>query len=158
MFSGLELEYKEFQNEFSNYYENYFTLRQKQNFKLDLIWQSMRYSFDSGGKRFRPFLSYLVAKTFLTESQKISSIALACEMVHTYSLIHDDLPCMDNDDFRRGIETNHRKFGEDVALLAGDALQAEAVVVGEGKAIGVRGSLVGSICSLVDDIGARVGD
>lgn len=126
MFLGLESEYQDFQNQFSKYSENYFSARAKQNPKLALLWQSIRYSFDSGGKRFRPFLSYLISKTYNINSEKVFSIALACEMIHTYSLIHDDLPCMDNDDLRRGIPTNHKKFGEDIALLAGDALQTEA--------------------------------
>lgn len=126
MFLGLESEYIDFQNQFSKFSENYFSTRAKQSPKLELLWQSIRYSFDSGGKKFRPFLSYLISKTYNIDLEKVFSIALACEMIHTYSLIHDDLPCMDNDDLRRGIPTNHKKFGEDIALLAGDALQAEA--------------------------------
>ena len=124
MFLGLEKEYQDFQNVFSEYSRNYFSVMK--NTCPDVLWQSMKYSFDSGGKRFRPFLTYLVSKTYGIDSEKIMSVALACEFIHTYSLIHDDLPCMDNDDFRRGQPTNHKKFGDDIALLAGDALQSEA--------------------------------
>jgi len=124
VFLGLETEYKKFNNQFSEFFEKYNSVRKK--YIPAILWQSMTYSFDSGGKRFRPFLSYLIAETLGVDSKKIMSVALAVEMIHTYSLIHDDLPCMDNDDFRRGQPTNHKKFGEDIALLAGDALQAEA--------------------------------
>ena len=76
----------------------------------------------SGGKRFRPFLAYLVFKLFAADLNKIKNLCLALEMIHTYSLIHDDLPCMDNDDLRRGKPTNHKVFSEDISLLAGDGL------------------------------------
>jgi geranylgeranyl diphosphate synthase type II len=88
--------------------------------------ESISYSYSRGGKRFRPVLSLLLAEGFAVHPQKVLPWALAVEMVHTYSLIHDDLPCMDNDDLRRGEPTNHKVFGETTALLAGDALQAEA--------------------------------
>ncbi len=124
MFLGLESEYSDFKIEFSAYAENYFHIREKM--MPSILNESIRYSFDSGGKRFRPFLSYLISKAFNVDTKKIMSLALATEFIHTYSLIHDDLPCMDNDDLRRGQPTNHKKFGADIALLAGDALQAEA--------------------------------
>lgn len=88
--------------------------------------KSFAYSFSQGGKRFRPVISLLIGEAFGVPPQKILPWALAIEMIHTYSLIHDDLPCMDNDDFRRGEPTNHKVFGEDIALLAGDLLQTEA--------------------------------
>jgi geranylgeranyl diphosphate synthase type II len=80
----------------------------------------------SGGKRFRPFLTYLVFKLFSKNIEKIKNLCLALEMIHTYSLIHDDLPCMDNDDLRRGQPTNHKVFSEDISLLAGDGLLTDA--------------------------------
>jgi geranylgeranyl diphosphate synthase type II len=86
----------------------------------------MSYSLHNGGKRFRPQLCLTLAETFGVSPQKILPWAAAVEMVHTYSLIHDDLPCMDDDDERRGQPTNHKKFGEATALLAGDALLTEA--------------------------------
>ncbi|GIL18180.1 MAG: farnesyl diphosphate synthase [Oligoflexia bacterium] len=88
--------------------------------------QSMEYSATKGGKRFRPVLCYLIAEAFGVHPQKVTPFACAVEMIHTYSLIHDDLPCMDNDDVRRGEPTNHKVYGEAVALLAGDALLTEA--------------------------------
>ncbi len=89
---------------------------------------SIEYSLISSGKRFRPILCLIMSEA-LARSDKIEPIfpfACAVEMVHTYSLIHDDLPCMDNDDLRRGKPTNHKVFGESIALLAGDALLTEA--------------------------------
>lgn len=88
--------------------------------------RSMQYSAMNGGKRFRPVLSLLIGEMFGTASDRILPFATAVEYVHTYSLIHDDLPCMDNDDIRRGKPTNHKIYGEDFALLAGDALLTEA--------------------------------
>ncbi len=87
---------------------------------------SMRYSLKSKGKRFRPFLSYLIMQAFGKSFESVMAWCLAIELIHTYSLIHDDLPCMDNDDIRRGLPTNHKVFGEDIALLAGDSLISEA--------------------------------
>lgn len=88
--------------------------------------EAMYYSAGSGGKRFRPVLSLLVAELFAVPAARVLPFAAAVEFVHTYSLIHDDLPCMDNDDFRRGKPTNHKVYGETTALLAGDALLTEA--------------------------------
>jgi geranylgeranyl diphosphate synthase type II len=87
---------------------------------------SIEYSLLRGGKRFRPVLCLLVAETFAVTPKRVLPLACAIEMIHTYSLIHDDLPCMDNDDIRRGEPTNHKVFGETTALLAGDALLTEA--------------------------------
>lgn len=83
---------------------------------------SMRYSLEAGGKRVRPTLVLLFARLLGAEEEKALPFACAIEMIHTYSLIHDDLPCMDDDDLRRGKPSNHKVFGEDTALLAGDAL------------------------------------
>ena len=91
-----------------------------------VLYQSMRYSLLSGGKRIRPVLTLEFARISGVDWQKALQFACALEMVHTYSLIHDDLPCMDNDTLRRGKPTNHVKFGETMATLAGDALQPEA--------------------------------
>lgn len=88
--------------------------------------QSMEYSFLGSGKRFRPVLALLISEAFAVGPQRVLPWAAAIEMVHTYSLIHDDLPCMDNDDVRRGRPTNHKVYGETTALLAGDALLSEA--------------------------------
>ena len=87
---------------------------------------SMHYSLTAGGKRLRPVLVLAFCRACGGDVQKALPVACALEMVHTYSLIHDDLPCMDNDDLRRGKPTNHVIYGECTATLAGDALQAEA--------------------------------
>jgi geranylgeranyl diphosphate synthase type II len=89
--------------------------------------EAMRYSLLAGGKRVRPVLALATARALGTEPERFLPVACAIELVHTYSLIHDDLPAMDDDDLRRGLPTAHVKYGEDVAILAGDGLFAEAV-------------------------------
>jgi len=84
--------------------------------------QAIRYGMEAGGKRIRPALVMAFCELFGGDIEQALPLAVAIEMVHSYSLIHDDLPCMDNDDFRRGRPSCHKKFGEAVALLAGDAL------------------------------------
>ena len=86
------------------------------------LYESMRYSLLGGGKRIRPILTMAAAEAVGTQDDRILPFAAALEFVHTYSLVHDDLPAMDNDDFRRGRPTNHKSFGEGMAILAGDAL------------------------------------
>ncbi|MDN4607777.1 polyprenyl synthetase family protein [Sporosarcina highlanderae] len=89
--------------------------------------ESMLYSVNAGGKRIRPLLVLAVLDDFGKEASEDGlKVACAAELIHTYSLIHDDLPCMDDDDFRRGKPTNHKVFGEATAVLAGDALQTIA--------------------------------
>lgn len=92
-----------------------------------ILFDAMRYSVFSGGKRFRPILVILVAKSFKVSHDKVMPIACAIEFIHTFSLIHDDLPAIDNDKLRRGKPTCHIKFGEDIAILAGDALFSESL-------------------------------
>ncbi|MBA3301116.1 MAG: polyprenyl synthetase family protein [Thermoleophilaceae bacterium] len=87
----------------------------------------MRYSLLAGGKRIRPVLSLATAEALEREHDEVLPLAAALELIHTYSLIHDDLPAMDDDDLRRGRPTCHKAFGEDVAILAGDGLFAEAI-------------------------------
>jgi geranylgeranyl diphosphate synthase type II len=88
--------------------------------------EAMRYSLLAGGKRIRPVLALSTASAIGREPEWVLPLAVAIELIHTYSLIHDDLPAMDDDDLRRGRPTCHRAFGEDVAILAGDGLYAEA--------------------------------
>lgn len=88
--------------------------------------QAIRWSLFAGGKRFRPALVFAVGKTFGADENKLLKAAAAIEMIHTYSLIHDDLPAMDDDDLRRGKATCHVQFDEATAILAGDVLQALA--------------------------------
>jgi geranylgeranyl diphosphate synthase type II len=90
---------------------------------------AMAYSVNLGGKRLRPSLVLLTAKIFGGDEKEAMPMAMAMEMIHTYSLIHDDLPAMDDDDLRRNMPTNHIKFGEAMAILAGDALLNEAMTM-----------------------------
>ena len=98
----------------------------ERGYDFDGLLDAMDYSLTAGGKRIRPVLTLEFARLNGLEPERALPIACAVEMLHTYSLIHDDLPCMDNDDLRRGKPTNHKVFGESTAVLAGDALQAEA--------------------------------
>src|SRR6266700_1780648 len=90
------------------------------------IHKAMRYSLFAGGKRMRPALSLAAAEACGGSAVDALPLACAVECIHTYSLVHDDLPAMDNDDYRRGKLTNHKVFGESIAILAGDALLTQA--------------------------------
>jgi geranylgeranyl diphosphate synthase type II len=104
--------------------ESYFSNRGTYEKK---IFEAMAYSLNAGGKRIRPLLFLLSYNMFSSDYRKAIPVAGAIEMIHTYSLIHDDLPAMDNDDLRRGRPTNHKVFGEAIAILAGDGLLNEAM-------------------------------
>ena len=107
--------------------------------------EAMRWSLFGGGKHFRPALLFAVGRALGAPDGKLVRTAAAVEMIHTYSLIHDDLPSMDDDDLRRGRETCHKKFGEATAILAGDALQVlafQAIAEDAMLADGVRVELV----------------
>lgn len=108
------------------YLEDYFKDKGRYN---RIIYDSCSYSLNIGGKRIRPILLALTYYIYKEDYKKIMPMAAAIEMIHTYSLIHDDLPCMDDDDFRRGQPTNHIKFSENIAVLAGDALLNEAMII-----------------------------
>lgn len=113
-------------HEVNEYLKNYFKNKGSYN---KLIYDSVSYSLNVGGKRIRPILMLLVYNMYKGKWKDIIDMAIAIEMIHTYSLIHDDLPCMDDDDLRRGMPTNHKKFGENIAVLAGDALLNEAMLL-----------------------------
>ncbi len=97
--------------------------------EAEIVLKAMEYSFFAGGKRFRPILALTACEALGFNSEDIIPACLAIEMIHSYSLIHDDLPAMDNDDFRRGKPSNHKVFGEGTAILAGDALLTEAFYI-----------------------------
>jgi geranylgeranyl diphosphate synthase type II len=138
--------------------------------------EAMRYSLLAGGKRIRPVLALATARAAGREPREVLPLAAALELIHTYSLIHDDLPAMDDDDLRRGRPTCHVKYGEDVAILAGDGLYAEAfrhvlshqagepahilaAVAELAAATGVNGMVGGQyidVRGLVDDGGASL--
>ena len=102
---------------------------------IRVLLDSERYSLFAGGKRIRPLLTLEFCRMFGGEEEAALPFACAVEMIHTYSLIHDDLPCMDNDDMRRGKPTNHKVFGEAIALLAGDALLTGAFEVAASNVV-----------------------
>ena len=131
---------------------------------------AMRYSLLAGGKRVRPVLALATARAIGAEAESALPYAAALELIHTYSLIHDDLPAMDDDDLRRGRATNHKVYGEDVAILAGDGLYAEAfrhvlehqrgdarhvlAALGElASATGVNGMVGGQWLDVADEAG-----
>ena len=94
--------------------------------EIPVIYEAMKYSLLAGGKRLRPILAIMACELFDGDIKEVLTFACSIEMIHTYSLIHDDLPAMDNDDYRRGKLSNHKVFGEGFAILAGDALLNKA--------------------------------
>ena len=124
-----------------------------------VLYDSMKYSLSAGGKRLRPFLAVVVSQLLGHQKEMVMPYACALEFIHTYSLIHDDLPALDNDDLRRGKPSNHKVFGEDIAILAGDALNTDAFSIlfkhGRGnfakggqylsKAVGGQGMVLGQV-------------
>ncbi|MEG1244750.1 MAG: polyprenyl synthetase family protein, partial [Oscillospiraceae bacterium] len=116
----------ECRDEINKYLKSYFENKGTYN---KIIYDASGYSLNIGGKRIRPILTLLTYNLYEKDWESIMEMACAIEMIHTYSLVHDDLPCMDNDDLRRGMPTNHKKFGEDIAVLAGDALLNEAMML-----------------------------
>jgi len=132
-----------------------------------VLLQAMFYSATAGGKRIRPLFVYASGRALNLQENTLDSIAVAIELIHTYSLIHDDLPCMDDDDLRRGQPSCHRKFDEATAILAGDALQAlafeilaadttlcanpqqqAAIILGLARACGAGGMAGGQVLDL----------
>lgn len=118
----------------------------------DTVVEAMRYSVENGGKRIRPILALLSCKMCGGDILDVLDFACALEMIHTYSLIHDDLPCMDNDDMRRGKPSCHIKFGEEYALLAGDALLTFAFEVAS-KANVSEIKRIRAVCALSESAG-----
>ena len=138
--------------------------------ETDVIVESMRYSLMAGGKRVRPMLCFAATEMFGGSLEVAAPTAVGLEMIHTMSLIHDDLPSMDNDDFRRGKPTNHKVYGEEMAILAGDALLSHAfehigretpktvpadrtlrVIVDVGKCVGSEGLVGGQVVDIMSE-------
>jgi geranylgeranyl diphosphate synthase type II len=115
--------------------------------------EAMRYSVLAGGKRVRPVLALATAHAIGVEAGRILPLALSVELIHTYSLIHDDLPAMDDDDLRRGRPTSHKMFGEDVAILSGDALYAEAFALVLGRQPGEPADVLAAAARLATATG-----
>lgn len=119
-------ELKQFQNIVNNELQKYV---KKEKCPEEILNNSMEYSLMAGGKRLRPILAIATYQLFKNDYEKIMPYAIALEMVHNFSLIHDDLPGIDNDDFRHGKPTNHKQFNEATAILAGDGLLNGAFIV-----------------------------
>jgi geranylgeranyl diphosphate synthase type II len=121
--------------------------------------EAMRYSLLAGGKRIRPVLALATARALGAEPQDVLPAAAAIELIHTYSLIHDDLPAMDDDELRRGMPTSHVKFGEDVAILAGDGLFAEATRLFSERQQGEPAAVLAALAELAaaTGVGGMVG-
>ena len=117
----------DYNQDYNRYLERFNCVLNSYISKLDketpeIIRESISYSVLNGGKRIRPVLCYVVADMLGVELDAVDNYALAIELIHSYSLVHDDLPAMDNDDYRRGQLSTHKKFGEAFGILAGDAL------------------------------------
>lgn len=125
----------------------------------ETIHRAMRYSLFAGGKRIRPILCIEAARTVSDADDGVTAAACALEMIHTYSLIHDDLPALDNDDYRRGKPTNHKVFGDAMAILAGDALLTIAFqVLAELPAPAARVvKLIGELSTASGTVGGMIG-
>jgi geranylgeranyl diphosphate synthase type II len=117
--------------------------------------EAMRYSLLAGGKRIRPVLCLATAEALGRPPAEVLPLAAAIEMIHTYSLIHDDLPAMDDDDLRRGQPTCHVAFGEDVAILAGDGLFAEALRLALSEQTGEPANVLAAVSEVVGAAGVR---
>ena len=118
------MKFNEMKKEINEFLLNYFSNKGTYN---KVIYDSASYSLNIGGKRIRPILMLLIYSMYKENWRDILEFSSAIEMIHTYSLIHDDLPCMDDDDLRRGKPTNHKVYGENIAVLAGDTLLNEAM-------------------------------
>jgi geranylgeranyl diphosphate synthase type II len=117
--------------------------------------QAMRYSLLAGGKRIRPVLALATAEALDRQPAELLPLAAAIEMIHTYSLIHDDLPAMDDDELRRGKPTCHVAFGEDVAILAGDGLFAEALHLVLSEQEGEPAGVLAAVAEVLRAVGVR---
>ena len=149
---NLELRSGVYREHIENYLKNLYSSYDDE--PQQSLFEAMKYSLLAGGKRLRPIFAFEFCRLCGADWQKATPFAAAVEMIHTYSLIHDDLPAMDNDDFRRGRPTNHKVYGEAMAILAGDALLTDAFSVAstarlEGNAmadaIGILSGCAGSL-------------
>ena len=142
-------EYREFiENYLKNIYPEF-----REEPQRDLF-DAMEYSLLAGGKRLRPIFVLDFCRMCGGNWQQAAPFAAALEMIHTYSLIHDDLPCMDNDDFRRGSPTNHKVYGETMAILAGDALLTDAFLVAASAKLPNPGDMALAISILAQNAGS----
>ena len=141
--------YREFIEEYlRSFYGRFHDLPQKK------LFDAMEYSLFAGGKRIRPILTLEFCRVCGRDYREAAPFAAAIEMIQTYSLIHDDLPCMDNDDFRRGKPTNHKVFGEGMAVLAGDALLTDAFMAASSTKLSDPAAMSDAIAVLAECTGS----
>ena len=142
-------EYREYiENYLKEFYARFHTEPQKP------LFEAMEYSLLAGGKRLRPIFAFDFCRMCGGDWKAAAPFAAAIEMIHTYSLIHDDLPCMDNDDLRRGRPTNHKVFGEGLAVLAGDALLTDAFLVASTAALPRKEDMAEAIALIAECAGS----
>ena len=147
-FKERSLEYRDYiQAYLKDYYSNFHAEPQKP------LFEAMEYSLLAGGKRLRPIFALEFCRMCGADWKKAAPFAAAVEMIHTYSLIHDDLPSMDNDDFRRGRPTNHKVYGEALAILAGDALLTDAFAVAASAQVSDMGSAIAVLSRCAGSLG-----
>lgn len=151
----MESHFKEQYNQYHCTIETYLSKRFLSNAPQQILFEAMRYSLLAGGKRLRPIFVYDFCRMCGGNWQDATPFGAALEMVHTYSLIHDDLPCMDNDDYRRGKPTNHKVYGEATAVLAGDALLTAAFseIAQSGYAADIRINAVQTLAECAGELG-----
>jgi len=138
---NLEIRSREYRDYVENYLKEFYAQWHKEPQKP--LFDAIEYSLLAGGKRLRPILAFEFCRMCGAPWQDAAPFAAAVEMIHTYSLIHDDLPSMDNDDFRRGRPTNHKVYGEAMAILAGDGLLTDAfLVASQAKNKDIREAIV----------------
>lgn len=152
MTQAFEVRSREYQAYIEAYLADFYAQFQDEPQKK--LYEAMRYSLLAGGKRLRPVFTFEFCRMCGADWRKATPFAAAVEMIHTYSLIHDDLPCMDNDDFRRGRPTNHKVYGEAMAVLAGDALLTDAFALAAEAQVPDRSQLALAIGVLANCAGS----
>ena len=150
--SDFEIRTKEYKSEVEEFLKEFYGRFHGEPQKL--LYDAMEYSLLAGGKRLRPVFAYDFCRMCGGDWKKATPFAAAVEMIHTYSLIHDDLPAMDNDDYRRGRLTNHKVFGEPMAILAGDALLTDAFAVATMTQLGNPANMGFAIALLAECAGS----
>ena len=149
-FENRTQQYRQFvESALAQFYEGFCDQPQKP------LYDAMQYSLLAGGKRLRPVFAFDFCRMCGGDWEKAAPFACAIEMIHTYSLIHDDLPAMDNDDFRRGRPTNHKVFGEAMAILAGDALLTDAFAMASTAKLPNPGDMATAIGILAECSGSN---
>lgn len=147
-----DIRFREYRNFIEAFLSDHFSQFESEPQKV--LYDSMKYSLLAGGKRLRPIFVFEFCRLCGGDWRNAAPFAGAIEMIHTYSLIHDDLPCMDNDDYRRGRLTNHKVYGEGLAVLAGDALLTDAFALAASVKLPNPADLATAIAVLAENAGS----